>query len=156
MKKNNFAPQKYYKSLKKAECLYQLMMKKEKMRDLIISTSSTNAKNINFMAKYGRGLICLALDSFKQLNLSLMSTNNQSRTNFFAISIEAKRDYNWYFSKRQSRTIKIAKKNVKNEIVHLVAFPIIAKDGGVLVRAGHTRLQRISKLAKNNSTVIVK
>ena len=42
-------------------------MKKEKMKEiLVISTSDTNAKNINFMAKYGRGLICLALDSYKQ------------------------------------------------------------------------------------------
>ena len=44
------------------------MMKKEKMKgDLIISTSNSNAKNINFMAKYGRGLICLALDTAHRL-----------------------------------------------------------------------------------------
>ena len=54
------------------------MMKKEKMKEiLIISTSNSNAKNINFMAKYGRGLICLSLDTVqaKKLNLSLMSSN---------------------------------------------------------------------------------
>ena len=58
------------------------MMKKEKTKgDLVISTSDSNAKNINFMAKYGRGLICLALDTLqaKRLNLSLMSPVNQSR-----------------------------------------------------------------------------
>ena len=68
--------------------------KRENEGDLIISTSNSNAKNINFMAKYGRGLICLALDSVqaKRLNLSLMSTNNQSRNKTaFAISIEAKK-----------------------------------------------------------------
>ena len=55
--------------------------KRENEGDLVISTSDTNAKNINFMAKYGRGLICLALDSLqaKRLNLSLMSPINQSR-----------------------------------------------------------------------------
>ena len=55
--------------------------KRENEGDLIISTSNTNAKNINFMAKYGRGLICLALDTTqaKRLNLSLMTANNQTR-----------------------------------------------------------------------------
>ncbi len=49
--------------------------KRENEGDLVISTSDTNSKNINFMAKYGRGLICLALDSLqaKRLNLSLIS-----------------------------------------------------------------------------------
>ena len=52
--------------------------KRENEGDLIISTSDSNAKNINFMAKYGRGLICLAMDSIqaKRLNLSLMSPVN--------------------------------------------------------------------------------
>ena len=57
--------------------------KRENEGDLVISTSDTNSKNINFMAKYGRGLICLAMESLqaKMLNLSLMSTINQSRNN---------------------------------------------------------------------------
>ena len=119
--------------------------KRENEGDLVISTSDTNSKNINFMAKYGRGLICLALDSLqaKRLNLSLMSPVNQSRNQTaFTISIEAKKGITTGISaKDRSRTIKIAsKKNVsKKDIVspgHV--FPIIAKDGGVLVRAGHT------------------
>ena len=68
--------------------------KRENEGDLVMSTSDTNAKNINFMAKYGRGLICLALDSLqaKRLNLSLMSPVNQSRNQTaFTISIEAKK-----------------------------------------------------------------
>ena len=68
--------------------------KRENEGDLIISTTDSNAKNINFMAKYGRGLICLALDSVqaKKLNLSLMSPINQSRNKTaFTISIEAKK-----------------------------------------------------------------
>ena len=137
--------------------------KRENEGDLVISTSDTNAKNINFMAKYGRGLICLALDSLqaKRLNLSLMSTINQSRNKTaFTVSIEAKKGITTGISaKDRARTIKIAsKKNVnKKDIVspgHI--FPIIAKDGGVLVRAGHTEASvDISKLAKKNNSAVI-
>ena len=137
--------------------------KRENEGDLVISTSDSNAKNINFMAKYGRGLICLALDTLqaKRLNLSLMSPVNQSRNKTaFTVSIEAKKGITTGISaKDRARTIKVAsRKNVnKKDIVspgHV--FPIIAKDGGVLVRAGHTEASvDISKLArKNNSAVI--
>ena len=116
------------------------------------------------MAKYGRGLICLALDSIqaKRLNLSLMSSsNNQSRNKTaFTISIEAKKGITTGISaKDRAKTISIAsKKNVnKNDIVspgHV--FPIIAKDGGVLVRAGHTEASvDISKLAKKNNSAVI-
>ena len=137
--------------------------KRENEGDLVISTSDTNAKNINFMAKFGRGLICLALDNLqaKRLNLSLMSPVNQSRNKTaFTISIEAKKGITTGISaKDRARTIKIAsKKNVnKKEIVspgHI--FPIIAKDGGVLVRAGHTEASvDISKLAKKNNSAVI-
>ena len=87
--------------------------KRENEGDLVISTSDTNAKNINFMAKYGRGLICLALDSLqaKRLNLSLMSPVNQSRNKTaFTISIEAKKGITTGISaKDRAKTIKIAK-----------------------------------------------
>ena len=137
--------------------------KRENEGDLVISTSDTNANNINFMAKYGRGLICLALDSWqaKKLNLSLMSPVNQSRNKTaFTVSIEAKKGITTGISaKDRARTIKIAsKRNVnKNDIVspgHV--FPIIAKDGGVLVRAGHTEASvDISKLAKKNNSAVI-
>ena len=137
--------------------------KRENEGDLVISTSDTNSKNINFMAKYGRGLICLALDSLqaKRLNLSLMSPINQSRNKTaFAISIEAKKGITTGISaKDRAKTIKIAsKRNVnKKDIVspgHV--FPIIAKDGGVLVRAGHTEASvDISKLAKKNNSAVI-
>ena len=137
--------------------------KRENEGDLVISTSDTNAKNINFMAKYGRGLICLALDSLqaKRLNLSLMSPVNQSRNQTaFTISIEAKKGITTGISaKDRAKTIKVAsKKNVnKKDIVspgHV--FPIIAKDGGVLVRAGHTEASvDISKLAKKNNSAVI-
>ena len=165
MKKNNYSSIETIINVAKRGGMYILVddEKRENEGDLVMSTSDTNAKNINFMAKYGRGLICLALDSLqaKRLNLSLMSPVNQSRNQTaFTISIEAKKGITTGISaKDRAKTIKIAsKKNVnKKDIVspgHV--FPIIAKDGGVLVRAGHTEASvDISKLArKNNSAVI--
>lgn len=115
------------------------------------------------MAKYGRGLICLAMEGSqaKKLNLSLMSPINQSRNKTaFAISIEAKKGITTGISaKDRAKTIKVAsKKNAsRKDIVspgHV--FPIIAKDGGVLVRAGHTEASvDISKLAKKNNSAVI-
>ena len=67
---------------------------RENEGDLIIPASKVTAKSINFMAKYGRGLICLALTQSQanKLNLSLMSSTNNSRTQTaFTISIDAKK-----------------------------------------------------------------
>ena len=165
MKKNNFASIESIIKIAKKGGMFILVddEKRENEGDLIISTSDSNAKNINFMAKYGRGLICLALDRIqaKKLNLSLMSPVNQSRNKTaFTISIEAKKGITTGISaKDRAKTIKIAsKKNVnKKEIVspgHI--FPIIAKDGGVLVRAGHTEASvDISKLAKKNNSAVI-
>tara|TARA_A100001011_G_scaffold370694_1_gene427257 strand:- start:1109 stop:2209 length:1101 start_codon:yes stop_codon:yes gene_type:complete len=165
MKKNKFTPIENIIKVAKKGGMFILVddEKRENEGDLIISSSDSNSKNINFMAKYGRGLICLALDSAqaKKLNLSLMSPINQSRNKTaFTISIEAKKGITTGISARdRAKTIKIAsKKNVKkNEIVspgHI--FPIIAKDGGVLVRAGHTEASvDISKLAKKNNSAVI-
>jgi 3,4-dihydroxy 2-butanone 4-phosphate synthase / GTP cyclohydrolase II len=165
MKKNNFASIESIISIAKRGGMFILVddEKRENEGDLIISTTDTNAKNINFMAKNGRGLICLAMDRVqaKRLNLSLMSPVNQSRNKTaFTISIEAKKGISTGISaKDRAKTIKIAsKKNVnKKEIVspgHV--FPIIAKDGGVLVRAGHTEASvDISKLAKKNNSAVI-
>ena len=165
MKKNNFAPIETIISVAKNGGMFILVddEKRENEGDLVISSSDTNSKNINFMAKFGRGLICLALDSLqaKRLNLPLMSPVNQSRNKTaFTISIEAKKGITTGISaKDRARTIKIAsKRNVKkNEIVspgHV--FPIIAKDGGVLVRAGHTEASvDISRLAKKNNSAVI-
>ena len=165
MKKNNYASIETIINIAKKGGMYILVddEKRENEGDLVMSTSDTNAKNINFMAKYGRGLICLALDSLqaKRLNLSLMSPVNQSRNQTaFTISIEAKKGITTGISaKDRAKTIKIAsRKNVnKRDIVspgHV--FPIIAKDGGVLVRAGHTEASvDISKLAKKNNSAVI-
>ena len=165
MEKNNFASIESIISVAKKGGMFILVddEKRENEGDLVISTSDSNAKKINFMAKYGRGLICLALDSLqaKRLNLSLMSPVNLSRNKTaFTISIEAKKGITTGISaKDRAHTIKIAsKKNVnRKDIVspgHV--FPIIAKDGGVLVRAGHTEASvDISKIAKKNNSAVI-
>ena len=136
---------------------------RENEGDLVIPASNVSPKNINFMAKYGRGLICLSLSSkqAKKLNLSLMSPINKSRNQTaFTISIEARKGVTTGISARdRSLTITTAinSNGKKNEIVspgHI--FPIISKDGGVLVRAGHTEASiDISKLAKKNPSAVI-
>ena len=136
---------------------------RENEGDLVIAASKVKPSNINFMAKYGRGLICLTLDSkqVKKLNLQLMSPINQSsRQTAFTVSIEATKNITTGISAHdRSHTIKTAiKKNAsKKDIVtpgHV--FPLIAKDGGVLVRAGHTEASvDISKLAKCGPAAVI-
>ena len=136
---------------------------RENEGDLVIPAANVSQKNINFMAMYGRGLICLSLTNkqAKKLNLSLMSPINLSRNQTaFTVSIEARRGVTTGISARdRSITIRTAiKSNVKkNDIVspgHI--FPIISKEGGVLVRAGHTEASvDISKLAKKNPSAVI-
>ena len=165
MKKNKFSSIESIIRLAKKGDMYILVddENRENEGDLVFCSSDVNARKINFMAKYGRGLICLTLDTLqaKKLGLSYMAPVNQSRNQTaFTVSIEAKKGVTTGISaKDRAMTIKVAtKKNVnKKEIVspgHV--FPIISKDGGVLVRAGHTEASvDISKLArKNNSAVI--
>ena len=122
MKKNNFASIETILNVAKKGGMFILVddEKRENEGDLVISSSDSTAKNINFMAMYGRGLICLALDSLqaKKLNLSLMSPVNQSRNKTaFTISIEAKKGITTGISaKDRAKTIKIAsKKNVNKK-----------------------------------------
>jgi len=136
---------------------------RENEGDLIIPASKVSAKEINFMAKYGRGLICLALSQqqVNKLNLSLMSPENSSRTQTaFTVSIEAKKGVTTGISAHdRARTIKTAiKKNAKpKDIVspgHV--FPLVSRNGGVLVRAGHTEASvDISRLSKLGSAAVI-
>ena len=136
---------------------------RENEGDLIIAASKVSSKSINFMAKYGRGLICLALSNSQvsKLNLPLMSSSNNSRTQTaFTISIEAKRGVTTGISAHdRARTIKTAiRKNVTSRDIvspgHV--FPIVSKNGGVLVRAGHTEASvDVSKLAKCGSSAVI-
>ncbi len=165
MKKNNYTSIENIINIAKKGGMFILVddEKRENEGDLVISSSDTSDKNINFMARYGRGLICLTMDGFqaKKLNLPPMSLINNSRNQTaFTISIEAKKGITTGISaKDRARTIKVAsKKNAnKNDIVspgHI--FPIVAKDGGVLVRAGHTEASvDISKLAKKNNSAVI-
>jgi len=111
---------------------------RENEGDLVIPASKCNYKNINFMAKHGRGLICLALTSkkVKKLSLPLMSSINKSRTQTaFTISIESKKGVSTGISAHdRARTIRTAIKlnSTKKDIVspgHV--FPLVSKDGGV-------------------------
>ena len=136
---------------------------RENEGDLVIPASKTTANSINFMAKYGRGLICLALSQSQvnKLNLSLMSPINNSRTQTaFTVSIDAKKGISTGISAHdRALTIKTAikKKVSKRDIVspgHV--FPLISKNGGVLVRAGHTEASvDVSKLSKSGSAAVI-
>jgi len=136
---------------------------RENEGDLVVPASKVNPKKINFMAKHGRGLICLALTSqkVKKLNLPLMSLVNKSRTQTaFTVSIESKRGISTGISAYdRAKTIKVAIKpfSSKKDIVspgHV--FPLVAKNGGVLERAGHTEASvDISKLAKLNPSAVI-
>ncbi len=118
---------------------------RENEGDLIIPASKVTAKSINFMAKFGRGLICLTIgqEQADKLNLPLMSPNNISRSQTaFTVSIDAKNGITTGIS-AQDRYVTIKKAIQKNiSPKHFVSpghvFPIVAKNGGVLVRAGHT------------------
>ena len=136
---------------------------RENEGDLIIPGSKCNSKSINFMAKHGRGLICLALTKKQvdNLKLPLMSSINKSRMQTaFTVSIEAKKGITTGISAHdRAKTIKTAinPKVKKSEIVspgHV--FPLVARNGGVLERAGHTEASvDISKLAKLNPSSVI-
>jgi len=136
---------------------------RENEGDLVIPASKCDSKSINFMAKHGRGLICLALTKkqIDNLRLPLMSPNNKSRMQTaFTISIEAKKGITTGISAQdRSKTIRTAinPKAKKNDIVspgHV--FPLVARNGGVLERAGHTEASvDISKLSNLNPSSVI-
>ena len=136
---------------------------RENEGDLIIPGSKCNSKSINFMAKHGRGLICLALSKFQieRLKLPLMSRLNKSRMQTaFTVSIEAKKGISTGISAYdRAKTIKVAinSKTKKKDIVspgHV--FPLVARAGGVLERAGHTEASvDISKLSRLNPSAVI-
>ena len=136
---------------------------RENEGDLIIPASKANSKNINFMAKHGRGLICLALDKkqVERLSLPLMSAVNKARMQTaFTVSIEARKGITTGISAfDRAKTIKVAinRKAKRKDIVspgHV--FPLVARGGGVLERAGHTEASvDISKLARMNPSSVI-
>ncbi len=136
---------------------------RENEGDLIIPGSKCNSRVINFMAKHGRGLICLALTKkqIDRLRLPLMSPINKSRMQTaFTVSIEAKKGISTGISAfDRAKTIKVAinQYSSRKDIVspgHV--FPLVARNGGVLERAGHTEASiDISKLSKLNPSSVI-
>ena len=118
---------------------------RENEGDLVVAGQMATPEAINFMAKHGRGLICLSITEQRaeQLRLEYMTRNNKARNRTaFTVSIEAREGIATGISAHdRALTIATAIDQTKdwNDIVspgHV--FPLIARDGGVLVRAGHT------------------
>jgi len=118
---------------------------RENEGDLVMVAEHCRPEDVNFMAKYGRGLICLTLTPgrCRQLNLPLMVNDTQyQRTTNFTLSIEAAEGVTTGISAADRATTiqAAAKKDAKpSDIVtpgHI--FPLMAQQGGVLTRAGHT------------------
>ena len=136
---------------------------RENEGDLVIPAQMATPDAVNFMARHGRGLICLALtkDRSDQLGLEPMARTNRSRNETaFTVSIEAKEGISTGISAAdRARTIAVAidSANGADQLVspgHV--FPLVAKPGGVLVRAGHTEAAvDVSRLAGLNSSGVI-
>lgn len=136
---------------------------RENEGDLVLPAQMVTPDAINFMAKYGRGLICLALSAERcdQLGLPQMAAeNNAPMETAFTVSIEARTGVDTGISANdRARTISVAI-NCENPEEELVSpghvFPLRARPGGVLTRAGHTEAAvDISRLAGLNASGVI-
>lgn len=118
---------------------------RENEGDLIVASQFATPANINFMAKHGRGIICVPMEGrrLEELGIDLMVANNADELKTaWTVSIDAKRGISTGISAYdRARTVKVLidPKTKKDDLVrpgHL--FPLRAREGGVLVRAGHT------------------
>ena len=136
---------------------------RENEGDLCVLGEFASSEAINFMAKYGRGLICLSLprSQSEKLGLSLMERRNEGRfETAFTVSIEARQGVTTGISAAdRALTIKTAiHPNASNNEITTPGhvFPLIAKDGGTLIRSGHTEaVIDIAKLAKSNLSGVI-
>jgi len=136
---------------------------RENEGDLVIPAQMATPEAVNFMATHGRGLICLTLtgERIDQLGLSLMASKNSSRhETAFTVSIEAREGVSTGISAQdRALTVQVAIDPTKTgaDIAtpgHI--FPLRARDGGVLVRAGHTEAATdISRLAGLNPSGVI-
>ena len=136
---------------------------RENEGDLIIPAQMATPDAINFMATYGRGLICLSMtkNRIEELELTPMKKRNTSKLDTaFTVSIESTKDVTTGISAAdRAKTIQVAidKSSGPSDIStpgHV--FPLMARDGGVLVRAGHTEAAvDISRIAGLNSTAVI-
>ena len=136
---------------------------RENEGDLIIPAQMATPDAINFMATHGRGLVCLTLTSerIEQLGLELMSRHNGTRhETAFTTSIEAREGVTTGISAAdRARTVSVAIDGTKGKADIVTpghVFPLRARDGGVLVRAGHTEAAcDISRLAGLNPSGVI-
>ncbi len=136
---------------------------RENEGDLVIPASFATPEQVNFMARFGRGLICLALthERAHTLKLDMMTRNNrESMGTAFTVSIEAKEGVTTGISAHdRARTIAVAIDPTKDDddiVTPGHIFPLVAKDGGTLVRAGHTEAAvDISRMAGLNPAGVI-
>ena len=136
---------------------------RENEGDLVIPAQMCTPQAINFMATHGRGLICLALPAarIEALSLPLMSPKNSSRhETAFTLSIEAREGVTTGISAAdRARTVSVAidpTKGAADIASPGHVFPLRARDGGVLVRAGHTEAAvDVSRLAGLNPSGVI-
>jgi 3,4-dihydroxy 2-butanone 4-phosphate synthase/GTP cyclohydrolase II len=136
---------------------------RENEGDLVIPAQMCTPQAVNFMAKHGRGLICLALtqERANSLNIPMMSqVNGTAHQTAFTVSIEAKEGVSTGISAHdRAHTISVAIDPTKGstDIVspgHV--FPLVARHGGALVRAGHTEASvDIARLAGLNPAGVI-
>jgi len=136
---------------------------RENEGDVIIPAQFATPSQINFMARHARGLICLAMSAERATNLELpmMAANNQSgHGTAFTISIEAREGVTTGISAQdRAHTIAVAidpSKGRRDIVSPGHVFPLVAREGGVLVRAGHTEAAvDISRLAGLNPAGVI-
>ena len=136
---------------------------RENEGDLVIPAQMATPDAINFMATYGRGLICLTLEKKRvdALGLDLMARHNGTRhETAFTVSIEAHEGVTTGISAAdRARTVSVAidaSKGAEAIVTPGHVFPLVARDGGVLVRAGHTEAAvDVSRLAGLNPSGVI-
>src|SRR6266566_215033 len=118
---------------------------RENEGDLVIPAQMCTPQAVNFMARFGRGLICLAMPQERadQLKLPMMAAQNRTRNQTaFTVSIEAKEGISTGISAHdRAHTVSVAidpTKGPDDIVMPGHVFPLVARHGGVLVRTGHT------------------
>ncbi|MFH0731320.1 MAG: bifunctional 3,4-dihydroxy-2-butanone-4-phosphate synthase/GTP cyclohydrolase II [Candidatus Omnitrophota bacterium] len=136
---------------------------RENEGDLVMASAFATAESINFMAKYGRGLICVALEGKRMDELDLHPMLSGAKTPFntaWGISVDAKKGTTTGISAHdRAKTVQVLinKKTKPRDLIkpgHI--FPLRSKEGGVLVRAGHTEAAvDLSRLARLNPSGVI-
>ena len=135
---------------------------RENEGDLVYAAPLSTAEKVNFMATHAKGLICVSItkETANRLQLNpMVSSNTSSYETAFTVSVDAADASTGISAKERDDTIKILANPISNS-VELVRpghiFPLIAKDGGVLVRTGHTEGSiDLCKLAGLNGEAVI-